>query len=118
MNKPDAKGNVSFHVTQTKSRDKYHGYPFVVVARHVPFVQHYVQHIRRDFVDRFGTRKGETDRDRAQRVCGLFLGPNGRRYDAFDALPLLSSVVTNVRITVTTLRKLVATYAAQHYTTE
>jgi hypothetical protein len=89
------------------------------MRRHVPFIEHYIKTMRVDFMNRFGTRKAqETDREKKARVTGLFIGPNGRRYEAFEAVPLLSSVVTGVRVTVTVLRKLVSTYAAAHFTKE
>lgn len=119
MNKRDASGYVSFHVTHTKARDKYKGDAFVAIARHIPFIEHYIKTMRADFMDRFGTRKAqETDSEKKARVTGLFIGPNGRRYEAFEAVPLLSSVVTGVRVTVTVLRKLISTYAATHLTKE
>ena len=110
---PDSQGNVTFHVTHTKTRDKYHGDAFVTIKRHVPYVQFYYDKIRSRFLERFLARTEELERDRIQRVTGLFLGPNGRRYQAFETVPLLSNVVTGVHVTVTTLRKLVATWSAK-----
>lgn len=105
-------------MTHTKSRDKFKGDAFVAVARHVPFIEHYVKTIRLVFMDKFETRKGEPERERMQRISALFLGPNGRRYEDYDCVPLISSVITKVRVTVTVLRKLVTTYAVKHFTKE
>lgn len=105
-------------MTHTKSRDKFKGDAFVAVARHVPFIDHYIKNIRLVFMAKFETRKGEPEKERVQRIAGLFLGPNGRRYDDYDAVPLICSVITKVRVTVTILRKLVTTYAVQHFTKE
>jgi hypothetical protein len=114
----DAAGDVSFDVAHTKTRDKYWGDAFVARHRHVAFVEHYVQHIRLVFRQHFSTRKGSTREEDHYHATALFIGPNGRRYESFDALQVVTTVVLDARITVTALRKIVMTYASENLTAE
>jgi hypothetical protein len=48
----------------------------------------------------------------------LFLGPNGRRYEQFKALPKLTNTMLKCHITVTDWRKIIATGAADYLSSE
>ena len=77
-----------------------------------------MQHIRLVFSKHFSTRKGSTREEDNYHATALFIGPNGRRYDSFDALQVVTAVVLDARITVTALRKIVMTYASENLIAE
>ena len=107
-------------VTNIKTRDTYSHDALIVPQPFVAFVDAYVTHIRPSFVTQFSFRKRtpqQTDVQNQHRN-GLFVGPNGRRYERFAALPKVTKALLGVKINVTDWRKIIATAADDHLSAE
>jgi hypothetical protein len=116
----DAAGNRVWIVTNIKTRDVYSHDALIVPSAFVTYVDAYVTHIRPAFVAAFHFRKRTPQQTDAQlqHSKGLFVGPNGRRYERFQALPNVTKKLLGVKINVTDWRKIVATAADDMLTPE
>lgn len=116
-------------MTHTKTRDQYLGDALLIRQRHVQYVNYYVSSIRVGFQKKYMTRAttgsastpsagAAADAEQAKHATALFIGPNGRRYEDYDALPKVTAIVIGARITATALRKILTTYAAGNLSAE